>query len=168
MIPLQEKTDAYAELERGVFTALETYSNVHRGSGHNSVVTTHLFERARNVVLDHLGLKKHKYTVIFCTPRRAQDLTMRLHPDSYRILSSRDAGLSLGCQSRRRPNEQTAGRASVSVRRWDVQTCLQGLGAVGQRSGQVRSRHACHHQYHHVCAGASSHAKIWRRYFPGF
>ncbi|MDZ7605609.1 MAG: hypothetical protein U5K79_08480 [Cyclobacteriaceae bacterium] len=34
-------------LERGVYAALETYSNVHRGSGHFSMVTTHLLERAR-------------------------------------------------------------------------------------------------------------------------
>lgn len=32
---------AFAELERGVYAALETYSNVHWGSGHNSMVSTH-------------------------------------------------------------------------------------------------------------------------------
>jgi selenocysteine lyase/cysteine desulfurase len=46
-----EKVEAFAELERGVYSALETYSNVHRGSGHNSMVTTHLFEQARAIVL---------------------------------------------------------------------------------------------------------------------
>ena len=35
---------AFAELERAVYKALETYSNVHRGSGHYSMVTTHLYE----------------------------------------------------------------------------------------------------------------------------
>lgn len=38
-----ETADAFAELERGVRAALETYSNVHRGSGHNSLVSTHLY-----------------------------------------------------------------------------------------------------------------------------
>ena len=70
--------EAFAELERGVHAALETYSNVHRGSGHNSMVTTHLFEQARDIVLEYLGLNKDKYAVIFCTPRRAEALKARL------------------------------------------------------------------------------------------
>ena len=60
-----------AALEQGVYAALETYSNVHRGSGHNSVVTTHLFELARDIIIEYLGLDKSKYTVVFCTPGRA-------------------------------------------------------------------------------------------------
>lgn len=52
---------AFAELELGVHAALETYSNVHRGSGHNSMVSTHLYEQARNIVLEYLGLDKAKY-----------------------------------------------------------------------------------------------------------
>ena len=39
--------EPFAELERGVHAALETYANVHRGSGHNSLVSTHLYEQAR-------------------------------------------------------------------------------------------------------------------------
>ena len=39
--------EAFVELERGVRAALETYSNVHRGSGHNSLTSTHLYEQAR-------------------------------------------------------------------------------------------------------------------------
>ena len=53
---------------------LKTYSNVHRGSGHKSMVTTHLFEEARKIVLDYLGLKNKGYTVLFCTPARAMPL----------------------------------------------------------------------------------------------
>jgi len=87
---------AFAELERGVHAALETYSNVHRGSGHNSMVTTHLFEQARDIVLEYLGLNKGKYLVIFCTTRRAATLTAQLEPGSYQSVSSQDIGLSLG------------------------------------------------------------------------
>ena len=56
--------DTFDDLERGVHAALETYSNVHRGSGHNSIVSTHLFEQARDIVLEHLGLEidEHKNT----------------------------------------------------------------------------------------------------------
>ena len=53
-------TGAFAELEQGVRAALETYSNVHRGSGHNSMVSTHLFEQARDIILDYLGLEKRR------------------------------------------------------------------------------------------------------------
>ncbi len=91
-----KQTEASVELERGVYAALETYSNVHRGSGHNSMVTTHLFEQARDIILEYMGLNKNKYTLIFCTPRRAAILKMKLEPESYQIVSSQDIGLSIG------------------------------------------------------------------------
>ena len=91
--------EPFAELERGVHAALETYSNVHRGSGHNSMVSTHLFEQARDIVLEHLGLNKEKYVVIFCTPRRAEALKAQLEPGSYQSLSSQDIGLPLGVRA---------------------------------------------------------------------
>ena len=73
-VKANDTPEAFAELERGVHTALETYSNVHRGSGHNSIVSTYLFEQARDIVLEYLGLNgglvhTDKYAVIFCTPR---------------------------------------------------------------------------------------------------
>lgn len=92
-------TAAFDELERGVRAALETYSNVHRGSGHNSMVSTHLFEQAREIVLEYLGLNPAKYQVIFCTPRRAEVLEAQLDPASYRIASSQDIGLPLGVRA---------------------------------------------------------------------
>jgi selenocysteine lyase/cysteine desulfurase len=89
-------TDVFKELEQGVETALETYSNVHRGSGHNSMVTTHLYEQSREIILEFLGLKKNKYTVIFCTARRASVLKAQIEPGSYHAVSSQDIDLSLG------------------------------------------------------------------------
>ncbi len=91
--------EAFTELERGVHSALETYSNVHRGSGHNSMVSTHLFEQARNIILEYLGLDKGKYTVIFCTPGREAALKAQLEPKSYQSLSSQDIGLSIGVRA---------------------------------------------------------------------
>ena len=70
--------EPFAELERGVHAALETYANVHRGSGHNSLASTHLYEQAREIVLEHLGLNQKKYTVIFCSPRKAEALKAQL------------------------------------------------------------------------------------------
>lgn len=94
--PSDQIAEAFAELERGVHAALETYSNVHRGSGHNSLVSTHLYEQARDIVLEYLGLSKDKYVVIFCTPRRAEALKAQLEPKSYISISSQDVGLPLG------------------------------------------------------------------------
>ena len=94
-----EAADPLAELERGVHAALEMYANVHRGSGHNSMVSTHLFEQAREIVLEYLGLNKDKYTVIFCSPRRTEMLKVQLKPGSYQILSSQDIGLPLGVRA---------------------------------------------------------------------
>jgi selenocysteine lyase/cysteine desulfurase len=89
-------TIAYTELEASIFSALETYSNVHRGSGHFSIATTHLFEEARSIVLDYLHLKTGQYQVIFCTSRGAEIFKKQITPDSCHCLSSRDFGLSLG------------------------------------------------------------------------
>lgn len=94
-----QKTEAFTELERSVQAALESYSNVHRGSGPNSLVTTQLYEQARDIVLDYLGLSKDRYTIVFCTPRRAELLKAQLKPQTYHCLSSEDLGLPLGMRA---------------------------------------------------------------------
>jgi len=91
-----ESTTAFAELEQAIYAALETYSNVHRGSGHFSLATTHLFEQAREIIIDYLNLDKGKYVVIFCTPRRAVSLRKKLRSGSCQIISSQDIGLPIG------------------------------------------------------------------------
>ena len=88
--------EAFSELEAGILRALETYSNVHRGTGYNSLVTTRLYERAREVILDALDLDSGRFTVVFCTPARASSLEARLEPGTSLALSSRDVGLPLG------------------------------------------------------------------------
>jgi selenocysteine lyase/cysteine desulfurase len=92
-------SEAFAELDRGVQAALETYSNVHRGSGHSSMASTRLYEQARQIVLETLRLSEKKYVVIFCTPRRAKTLQAQLEPWSYQSLSSQDIGLPLGLRA---------------------------------------------------------------------
>ena len=86
-------------LEQSVHAALETYSNVHRGSGHHSQVSTHLFELARGIVLGHLGLSSHKYVVLFATPRSADRLAAQLAPGRCLTVSSRDLGIPLGVRA---------------------------------------------------------------------
>jgi len=90
---------SYTDLERGVYAALETYSNVHRGSGQFSMVTTHLYEQARKIVLEYLELDNGKYLVVFCTPGGAEALIRKLEPESYRSVSSLDFGLPLGVRA---------------------------------------------------------------------
>ena len=94
-----EIREPFTELCRGVHIALETYSNVHRGSGHNSIVSTYLFEQAREIVLDYLGLEKDKFVVVFCSPRSAEVLKTQLKPGSYKIVSSQDIGIPLGLRA---------------------------------------------------------------------
>ncbi|HRY33672.1 MAG TPA: aminotransferase class V-fold PLP-dependent enzyme [Bacteroidales bacterium] len=76
--------------------ALQTYSNVHRGSGFHSQVSTRLYEHARKVVLEEMKLEGATHLVIFCTPRRAGMLADTLRAGTYRLLSDRDYGLRLG------------------------------------------------------------------------
>jgi len=96
---MNETAKAFTELERGVQAALETYSNVHRGSGHNSLVSTHSYEQARDVVLEYLGLDKEKHMVIFGTPRQAELIKALLKPTSCQVVSSQDIGLPLGVRA---------------------------------------------------------------------
>ncbi|MFO7369762.1 MAG: aminotransferase class V-fold PLP-dependent enzyme [Bacteroidales bacterium] len=93
---LSDHQDVFSELEHSVYAALETYSNVHRGSGHNSMATTHLYEKAREIVLEYLGLDKYSYQVIFCSNRRAEKLKSKLRSADYYSISSQEIGLPLG------------------------------------------------------------------------
>lgn len=106
-----ETISSYKELERGVLAALETYSNVHRGSGQFSMVTTYLFEKARNIVLEYLELNKDKYVVIFCTPGGAETLMHEFKPGSYQVVSSHDFNLPLGVRALAVKRKTLKGRA---------------------------------------------------------
>ncbi|MGB8490801.1 MAG: aminotransferase class V-fold PLP-dependent enzyme [Bacteroidales bacterium] len=94
-----QSIEAFSGLERRIHAALETYSNVHRGCGHFSMITTHLFERARGVVLEYLGLESDRYIVIFCTPLRLNALKQLLDPSKFKVLSDQDTGLPLGVRA---------------------------------------------------------------------
>jgi selenocysteine lyase/cysteine desulfurase len=87
------------EIEQVVGAVLGTYSNVHRGSGHHSLITTQLYDQARNIVLEYLGLGEKSHMVIFCSPRRAALLLSRLAPGNHRCLGSHDLGLPLGIRA---------------------------------------------------------------------
>jgi selenocysteine lyase/cysteine desulfurase len=63
------------------------------------MVTTNLFEQAREIVLEYLELSKRKYIVIFCTPLSASKLMAKLVAGSYRVLSGNDFGLPLGVRA---------------------------------------------------------------------
>ena len=148
--------ETLSELERGVHAALETYSNVHRGSGHNSLVSTRLFEQARDIVLEHLGLDRDSHVVVFCTPRRAELLKAQLAPGSYherlqpghRPATGREG---VGCRQ-----EGPAQRRSFPDWRRDGPTRLPRVGHLGQGTGEIRGRHARDRQRHRLRQGAAA------------
>jgi selenocysteine lyase/cysteine desulfurase len=88
--------DAYTLLENSMVAVLETYANVHRGSGPASAVTTYLYDKARLIVLAHLGLRPRDYTVIFCSPYRASLLAKTFQQGAFQMICSSDIGLNLG------------------------------------------------------------------------
>ncbi len=88
--------DAFAALEKSMYAALETYANVHRGSGPASLATTHLYEKARSIVLAYMGLSEHKYCLVFASGLYADRLKASMHPDHFHVLKSSDIGLHLG------------------------------------------------------------------------
>ena len=159
--------EAFAELERGVHAALETYANVHRGSGHNSLVSTHLYEQAREIVLEHLGLNKEQVRGhLLLTPKgggaqgatRAGKLPQPVKP------GHRPAA---GCQGLGRRPQGAAQRRAVPDRRRDGQARLPRLGHLGQGAGQIRGRHARDRQRHRVCRGAAADPAFRKGRFPG-
>lgn len=95
----QNPSKAFAELEKSIYSTLETYSNVHRGSGHFSMVTTSLFELAREIVLEYLCLDKKKYLVIFATPLGIGKLIAQLKGADFQLISSQDFGLPLAVRA---------------------------------------------------------------------
>ena len=89
MLPIQQ-------LETSILAAAETYANVHRGEGHFSLLSTHLYENARETILKHLGLSQRKHVLLFCTPYRAQQLQDALQTQDYHCISSADLHMPLG------------------------------------------------------------------------
>jgi selenocysteine lyase/cysteine desulfurase len=89
----------FIELEKATYSALETYSNVHRGHGHFSTTTTRLYEKAREIVLEYLKLDRNRYRVIFSSPRNADAIISYLKPGSFQLLSSENLGLSAGVRA---------------------------------------------------------------------
>ncbi|MFW9875892.1 MAG: aminotransferase class V-fold PLP-dependent enzyme [Candidatus Thorarchaeota archaeon] len=87
---------AFDYLEKTAYIALETYSNVHRGTGHNSLVTTALYEKAREIILEYLQLNKKKFIVVFCSHLRLNIFKTQLKHTEYHVLSSSIFGLPLG------------------------------------------------------------------------
>ena len=87
---------AFADLEKSIYEALLTYSNVHRGSGFKSMITTKLYEEARNVVLEYLSLDKKKHLLVFGSPSRMNSLKKQLSKGNFHEISSKQTGLPLG------------------------------------------------------------------------
>lgn len=87
----------FAELERAVKSALDTYSNVHRGDGQYSKASTELFEHARSIVREYLGLGDD-YEIIFASCREIDILINKLkQKEGYKALySDKETGLRFG------------------------------------------------------------------------
>jgi selenocysteine lyase/cysteine desulfurase len=94
-----EHPTAIIELENRVYEILGTYSNVHRGSGPFSEITTKHYEEARTTVLNFLDLKPGQYVVIFCSHRSGEKLSEKLKPGSFISLSGEKFGLELGIRA---------------------------------------------------------------------
>ena len=93
---IPETEDAFVLLEKRMFAALQSYSNVHRGSGPAAKVTTQLFEMARTEILDFMGLNAKAYVLIFASEYHAVRLSKSLEFIPFEVLQDKKFGLHLG------------------------------------------------------------------------
>ncbi len=121
----------FNELKKDVEQVLDTYSNVHRGSGYFSEFTTRYLEEARQIVLSYLGLDKNNYVIIFCTPGREVFLKNQLKPGSWKCYSDGETGLHLGVSAmavekqslpKGIPFQSGGGTARLISRNWVIWT----------------------------------------------
>lgn len=59
-------TPALRKVMEKMEEALEWYSSIHRGSGFKSMLSTQLYEEAREIVLDFVGADRERDCIIFC------------------------------------------------------------------------------------------------------
>ncbi|MDO8536410.1 MAG: aminotransferase class V-fold PLP-dependent enzyme [Candidatus Omnitrophota bacterium] len=92
----QTPVKVFDALEKGVYTALERYSNVHRGLGVNAKVSDMLLDVARHIILSHFKADED-HVVIFGNKRSLSLLKRKLSKEheSYEIYSD-DIGLPIG------------------------------------------------------------------------
>ena len=99
LVQQKSETDfikAISLLEQKILSVLQTYSNVERGSGQFSQITTALYHQAKKVILDYLHLSDQEYTVIFCSHLWAERLKKTLLSKNIFVLSSYSIGLPIG------------------------------------------------------------------------
>jgi len=97
---------AWQELFRSMEVALEHYSNVHRGTGQHSQISTELYEHARNEVLEYLDIdlpkpgEESSRVVIFGSERYLRTLSEHFSQEDslapQTLLLSRDIALPFG------------------------------------------------------------------------
>lgn len=91
-----DRISAYQVIEAALYKALISYGNVHRGSSFASMATTQLYEKAKEVVLQHLGLSKQSHLVVFASPRRADAIAAHIDAAHMQRLSGSETGLKFG------------------------------------------------------------------------
>ena len=95
--PTMDDTDS--SLEKALYFALQHYSNVHRGTGHHSRISTMLYENARRSVRKHFSANRNM-VIIFCSPWRLECLLSQLKPNAqFTIVSSRELDLPMGIRA---------------------------------------------------------------------
>ena len=111
MLPIQQ-------LEASAFAAAETYANVHRGEGHFSLISTRLYEQARDSILAHMDLSARTHIVLFCTSYRAQQLRELLLPRRLALRFQRRPAPAAGHVRPGRAQRCPARRSPLPDRRW--------------------------------------------------
>ena len=99
--PLDKSTQEFqsnypSAFKHRIYSVLETYANVHRGSGQKSLITTRLYEHARILISDYMQLDSRKHILIFATAYSAEIVKQQAKNAVYKEINTDITGLLLG------------------------------------------------------------------------
>ncbi|HSH36471.1 aminotransferase class V-fold PLP-dependent enzyme [Schnuerera sp.] len=93
-------TPAFSSVLYGINNFSPYYSSVHRGTGYKSVVSSHFYDNARNIVLDFIKADPNNYTAIF-----VKNTTEAINKLSFRLMDEIKNGIVLSTHMEHHSND---------------------------------------------------------------
>ncbi|MCF6464474.1 aminotransferase class V-fold PLP-dependent enzyme [Clostridium sp. Cult2] len=93
-------TPPFFSVLHGINNFSPYYSSVHRGTGYKSIVSSHFYDNARNIVMDFVNADPNYYTAIF-----VKNTTEAINKLSYRLMDEIKDGVVLSTYMEHHSND---------------------------------------------------------------